>query len=137
MGLSKPQLVALREALERFAEVRVAVMHGSAAESGPFRDVDVALLLGRTPLDGTEGFRIADAVAAAVEAALRIPCDAHVVDDARPAFRYNVTRGVPIVLRDPELWDEFKEHTWNQYLDVQWLHDAYLREVAEHATGRS
>jgi predicted nucleotidyltransferase len=119
------------DAVAPFERVRVAVLHGSAAEEGPFRDVDLALLLGRDSLTAFERYRLEDAIAAAVEDALRIPCDVHIVDEVRPAFRYNVTRGRPVLVRDEELWANFKERTWNEYLDVQWLHDAYLRELAD------
>lgn len=131
MGLTTTQHQTLIAAVEPFDVVRVAVLYGSAAESGPFRDIDLALLLGHAALNAAQRYRLTDDIAAAVEDVLRIPCDVHVVDDARPAFRYNVTLGQPLLVRDHELWADFKERTWNEYLDVQWLHDAYLRELAD------
>jgi hypothetical protein len=61
---------------------------------------------------------------------LRFPVDVRALNDAPLPFRYNVSRGIPLVVRDWEAWFAFRERTWDEYLDFQPVAMGYLREMA-------
>jgi hypothetical protein len=55
-----------------------------------------------------------------------------VVEDAPSSFRYAVTLGEELFVRDREAWAVFRERTWNEYLDFAPLRNEALRDLARH-----
>ena len=51
---------------------------------------------------------------------------------APPSFRYAVTRGEELFVRDREAWAVFHERTWTEYLDFAPLREEALRDLARH-----
>lgn len=131
-GPTTQELAAICDALDRILgshpEVQAALLYGSAAERRRFSDLDIALIVDRRttlPEGDTE-------LAMAVEDELQLGSDhrveVRVVNDAPPALRYSVTRGVPLVVRSFEALADFKERTWIEYFDFRPVALAYLRE---------
>ena len=58
--------------------------------------------------------------------------DVRVVENAPPSFRYAVTRGEELYVRDRQAQAMFREQTWNEYLDFAPLREEALRDLARH-----
>lgn len=122
----------LRERLAARPEVRFAYLHGSFLGSDRFGDVDVAVSVDRgRPLAPDPTTYELD-LEAALERHVGLPVDVRVVDDAPPGFRYAVTLGEALFVRDREAWAMFRERTWNEYLDFAPLREEALRDLARH-----
>jgi predicted nucleotidyltransferase len=121
---------ALRRALGPRAEISFACLHGSFAAGEPFRDIDVAVWLGpASALGDTGGWRYACALAGALEQATGMPVDVQVLNDAPLGFRYRALRGEPLLVRDPDFFDDLRARTWDDYFDFRPFAQQYLREV--------
>ena len=73
-----------------------------------------------------------EALEGVLEQGLDVPVDVRVLEDAPVSFRYAVTRGETLFVRDPEAWALFRERTWTAYLDFAPLRAEVLRDL----TGR-
>ena len=115
----------LRECLAPIAEVRLAVLFGSAAAgtAGPGSDVDVGLLL--EPYSPT----LRGHVEAALYRAARKPVDTVLLDDAPPLLRFEITRGTLLLEREEGLWTRFKARAWLDWWDWAPVIRQYNREV--------
>ncbi|MDH3675589.1 MAG: nucleotidyltransferase domain-containing protein [Anaerolineae bacterium] len=106
--------------------VTLAYLYGSVAagQSLPMSDVDVALVLCRTPdqpeLSPKERFLLELTVQDALEQhGIRQP-DVRVIDDMPLPFRGQVaTSGVRLYSRDEFARVEFETRTWKEYLDFE------------------
>jgi hypothetical protein len=119
----------LRERLESYPEVRFAYLHGSFLDRERPGDLDVAVSLERMPHDVTS-YELA--LEGALEPGSGLPVDVRVLEAAPLSFQYAVTRGEPLLVRDPEAWASFRERTWSAYLDFAPLREEALRDL----TGR-
>ena len=127
----------LRQVLAGEKHVRFAVLYGSAVEAGeegeridsPFRDLDVAIWLDEELLGPRTSLAWAARVEAALQRAVDHPVDLRILNGAPLPFRYNVSRGNPLLINDKEAWYHFLERTWDEYLDFQPVATAYLREM--------
>jgi uncharacterized protein len=120
----------LRQALNGRAEIRFAVLYGSAAESSQFRDIDVAIDVDRTLMPATADLDYAFSLAAELERLVPYPVDVRIINDAALPFRYNVSRGIALVAPDREAWAIFRERTWDAFFDFEPVARQYLREMA-------
>jgi predicted nucleotidyltransferase len=120
---------ALRRELQGRPEVVLALLHGSFATGGPYRDVDVAISLGPGRPSRGERFRYALDLSVDLRLRLGCPVDVRVLDDAPLAFRYHALGGRPLVVRDESLLDELRARTWDEYLDFKPFARRYLREA--------
>jgi predicted nucleotidyltransferase len=111
-------------------EVRFAILYGSAAEGGTFRDLDIGVFVDRARVSAQADLDYAFALADELAAIVPFPMDVRVINDAPLPFRYNVSRGVPLGVRDEECFFTFLERTWDEYLDFQPIALQYLREMA-------
>lgn len=116
----------LRRRLEALPEVVAGFLHGSFLEGERARDLDVALLLARTPEE--PDCYVVD-LAADLSLELGRAVDVRVLNGASPAFRYRALQGRPVMERDSERVAEFRARTWDEYFDFQPFARAYLREV--------
>ncbi len=122
-------LARMARELEGVPGLVAAVLYGSAAEGLPFRDLDVALIVDREVCPQERDWDLENALADRLSPLVPIPVDIHVVNDAPLALRYNVTRGRPFWVSDPERYADFVEQSWDLYLDFAPVSRRYLEEV--------
>jgi predicted nucleotidyltransferase len=120
---------ALRRALEPRPEIAFACLHGSFAAGEAFRDLDVAVWVESAALGDSGGRQYALSLAADLEQATGMPVDVQVLNDAPLGFRYRALRGAPLLVRDPDFFDDLRARTWDDYFDFRPFARQYLREV--------
>ena len=108
---------ALRRQLEGRPEVVFAVLHGSFATEGPYRDVDVAVWVVPSARPDTGWHRYAIRLAAELTVALNTTVDVQVLNEAPLAFRYHALNGRLVLARDEEFFHSLRERTWDDYFD--------------------
>jgi predicted nucleotidyltransferase len=111
-------------------EIKFAILYGSAAEGRTFRDLDIAVWVERARLPVSAEFDSAFALADELESVVAHRVDVRVINDAPLAFRYNVSRGIPLLVNDDAAFTHFLERTWDEFLDFQPLAMQYLRDLA-------
>jgi predicted nucleotidyltransferase len=119
----------LRSVLVTHPEIVFAVLYGSAAEGDRFNDVDVALLVDRQALPQAQDLDFIFQLADSLENHLSVPVDVRILNEAPLPYRYNVSKGKPLLVRDKERWYTFLERTWDEYLDFQPVAMQYIREM--------
>ena len=130
----------LKEILAQEEQIYFAVLYGSAAASTPdregeasrerhFHDLDVAIWVDEEVLGPRKWLAWAARLEAKLQRAVDYPVDLRILNDASLPFRYNVSRGIPLLINDKETWYHFLERTWDEYLDFQPVAMAYLREM--------
>jgi predicted nucleotidyltransferase len=112
-------------------EILFAILYGSAAEGGEFRDVDVAIWVDRAVVPANRELAFAFGLADELERVTGYPVDVRVINDAPLPCRYNVSRGQKLVARDEEAYYTFLERTRSAWWDFEPVARAYLREMAE------
>ena len=110
-------------------EILFAILYGSASEGRTFRDLDVGLYVDRAQVAASDDLDYAFDLADALEAVAPHPADVRVVNDAPLGFRYNVSRGIPLVVHDAETYARFLERTWDEYLDFEPVARRFLKEM--------
>ena len=115
-------------ALRVHQEIMFAYVHGSFVE-GPFHDMDVAVYLAPAAVvqDRLRGYE--SDLASELERQVRMPVDVRLLNDAPLSFRYHVLKGRPLMVKDPDVLDEFRARTWDDYLDFAPFARRYLQEV--------
>ena len=119
----------LKDLLQGRTEVLLALLHGSFMTGGPFRDVDIALLLDSSSI-GREGFReyeLEQGVRWSLD--LGMPIDVRLLNDAPVTFRYHALKGTVLLVRDMNVLEELRARTWDDYFDFAPFARRYLREV--------
>jgi predicted nucleotidyltransferase len=111
-------------------EIRFAILYGSAAEGGAFRDLDIGVFMDRTQVSADADLDYAFAVADELSGLVPFPVDVRVINDAPLPFRYNVSRGIPLTGREEEDLYTFLERTWDECLDFKPILLEYLRDLA-------
>jgi predicted nucleotidyltransferase len=120
---------ALVLCLQNRPEILFAILYGSAAEGLPFRDLDIGLFVDRVSVPASVDLDYAFALADELEQVVPHPVDVRVINDAPLPFRYNVSRGIPLVVNDKEVFTRFLEQTWDEFLDFQPVAIQYLKEL--------
>jgi predicted nucleotidyltransferase len=121
---------AIQHGLHGIPGICFAILYGSAADSESFRDVDVGIWIDRTVLPPAQDLDFAFDLAAKLEKLIPFPVDVRVINDAPLAFRYNVSKGIPLIVHDEEQFARFLERTWDEYLDFEPVAMQYIREMA-------
>ncbi len=119
----------LQDLLQGRSEILFALLHGSFLTDVSFRDVDLALsidpgAIGSETLRGYEvdlGIRFS--------AAVGMPVDVRVLNDAPVAFRYHALKGKALLVRETDFLDEFRARTWDDYCDFAPFARRYLRKA--------
>lgn len=110
-------------------EILFALLYGSTAEGGPFKDLDVGLFVDRTYVPASADLDYIFELANELENVVPYPVDVCVINDAPLPFRYNVSQGVVLVANDRAVLAHFLERTWDEFLDFQPVAVQYLREL--------
>jgi predicted nucleotidyltransferase len=108
---------AIRHALQSNPGLCFAILYGSAAREGAFGDVDIALFVDRQTIRSEADFEFCFALERRLRRVLPFPVDVRVVNDASLGFCYNVSKGVPLLVNDVDMYTQFLEYTWDRYLD--------------------
>jgi len=120
---------ALALCLQDRPEILFAILYGSAAEGRPFQDLDIGLFVDRASVPVSVELDYAFALADELERVAPHPVDVRVINDAPLPFRYNVSRGIPLLVHDKEVFARFLERTWDEFLDFQPVAMQYLKEL--------
>jgi predicted nucleotidyltransferase len=110
-------------------EVVFALLHGSFASGGAFRDIDIAVWVDRTLVDQRDDTRYVLDLGAALTVELGVAVDVQILNDAPVEFRHHALAGIPLLSRDPELFADVRERTWDEYFDFLPFARQYLRDV--------
>jgi predicted nucleotidyltransferase len=129
LKLSSKTKDALALCLPDRPEILFAILYGSAAEGLPFRDLDIGLFVDRVSVPASAELDYAFALADELEQVASHPVDVRVINDAPLPFRYNVSRGIPLMVNDKEVFARFLERTWDEFLDFQPVAMQYLKEL--------
>ncbi len=128
MGLNLEIQRKITHILQHRTEIRFAFLYGSAAEDRPFRDVDIALFVDRATVLPENDWDYACDVADELEKVVPYPVDVRVINHAPLSFRYQVSRGTPLFVRDRPALFCFLERTWDLFFDFQPTAMQYLKE---------
>lgn len=120
---------SLKDYLSGRKEIIFALLYGSAVEDAPFHDLDVGLLVDRERIAGAADLDYSLAMAEALTRQAGFPTDVRVINDAPLGFRYNVSRGEPLMVNDEEALAEFRERTWDEFFDFAPVGHLYLKEL--------
>jgi predicted nucleotidyltransferase len=129
LKLSSKTKDALALCLPDRPEILFAILYGSAAEGLPFRDLDIGLFVDRVSVPASAELDYAFALADELEQVASHPVDVRVINDAPLPFRYNVSRGILLMVNDKEVFARFLERTWDEFLDFQPVAMQYLKEL--------
>lgn len=117
--------------LKAFPEILFAVLYGSAVEGMTFRDLDLALWVDRSRLPSEGDLEFEFRVESQMRQCLPFVVDVRVVNDAPLSFRYHVSRGIPLLVRDEDAFTTFQERTWDDYFDFRPISFAYLKDMKD------
>jgi len=95
----------LRKELERGPGVRFAYLYGSLLESNRVHDVDIGLFLDDAAV--LQKVTIANRLSTTLTAAVGLPVDVRVLNEAPISFLYHVLRGQLFFCRDEAFFDGY------------------------------
>jgi predicted nucleotidyltransferase len=110
-------------------EILFTLLYGSATEGESFRDLDIGIFVDRASVPATLDLDYAFMLADELERVVPLPVDVRVINDAPLIFRYNVSKGIPLVVNDSDAYYFFLERTWDEFLDFQPVAMQYLKEM--------
>jgi uncharacterized protein len=125
----------LQQSLQPIPGLCFAMLYGSAVDSEHFRDLDVGLWVDREIVSKAQELAFGFDLAAKLEKVLSFPVDVRVINNAPLAFRYNVSKGIPLLINDEDRFTHFLERTWDEYLDFAPVAMQYLQELASDNPG--
>jgi predicted nucleotidyltransferase len=120
---------ALVRCLRNRPEIHFAILYGSAAEGRSFRDLDIGLWVDRASVPVLSELDYSFALADELEQVAPCAVDVRVINDAPLPFRYNVSKGIPLVINHKEAFYHFLERTWDDFLDFEPVAMQYLRDL--------
>ena len=111
-------------------EILFAVLFGSAAEGPEFHDLDVAVYVDRNFVSPEDDLVYETRLSDELSVAGGTSVDARIVNETPVGFRYNVSRGKPLVVRDERCYVAFLSRTWSEFPDFHRFAMGYLRDQA-------
>jgi hypothetical protein len=117
------------EVLASHSEVVFAYLHGSFVNEVTFRDLDVAVYVKPQSINSEALRGYESNLVTELQDKVKMPVDIRVLNDAPLAFRYHAIRGRLLMVRDPELLDEYRARIWDDYFDFVPFARQYLREA--------
>lgn len=109
-------LVKLRGELEQTSGLRFAYVYGSVLEADRVHDVDVGIFLTDTVV--AQQTDMVDALTVTLSAAVGLPVDVRVLNEAPLSFLYHVLRGRLLLCRDETFLTDMLEDVARRYLDL-------------------
>ncbi len=109
-------LVKLRIELEKASRLRFAYVYGSVLESDKVHDVDIGICLDDTAV--AQQTDMVDTLSVKLSAAVGVPVDVRVLNDAPLSFLYHVLRGRLLLCRDETFLTNMLEDVARRYLDL-------------------
>ena len=106
----------LREELASVPGVRFAYLYGSILESDRIHDVDVGLFFNEVA--AAHPSSLLDHLSMTLRAAVPVPIDLRVLNDAPLSFLYHVLQGQLLCCRDEALLTNLMEDVAQRYLDL-------------------
>ena len=117
---------AVGRVLAGWENLDFALGFGSFFEGLPYRDLDVAL-------HSRDGRRLDEetltAIGRACERAVGVPVDVVDLVAAPLPLRFWASRGIPLLVRNPERLADWKERTWLAYWDMAWTYRQQWRDL--------
>jgi hypothetical protein len=108
----------LGQILSQRKEVGFACIHGSFLEPAVgFRDIDVGIWADPSSVPPERALDYEGELSAWLEHYLLYPVDVKVLNYTSLGFRYAASGGTLLFARDIDLWYQFRERTWIEYLD--------------------
>ncbi len=106
----------LRDELERVPGVRFTYLYGSLLESDRIHDVDVGLFLDE--ITAAHNTSLLDHLSMTLRAAVNVPVDVRILNDAPLSFLYHALRGRLLSCRDEAFLTDLMEDVARRYLDL-------------------
>lgn len=106
-----------------------AILYGSAADSQHYRDLDIAIYVDPAAIKQEAENDYALELSETLTRQIQFPVDVRVVNHSPLGFRYNVTLGKTLYVRDAISLADFRENTWNYWFDFKPIAMQYLREM--------
>ena len=117
-------------------EITFACVHGSFLDPEiGFRDIDVAVWVDASTRVIDRAMDYEWELSSWLEREIPHPIDAKVLNCASLGFRYAASGGTLIWATDPVLWYDFREKTWEEYLDFAPLARLILQDLLNSPTG--
>ena len=117
-------------------EIAFACVHGSFLDQDlGFRDIDVAVWvdLPAHPMPATLDYEWE--LSGWLGKSIPHPIDAKVLNDSTLGFRHAASGGTLICTKNPDLWYDFREKTWVEYLDFAPLARLMLKDLLNSPAG--
>lgn len=117
-------------------EITFACVHGSFLDPElGFRDIDVAVWVDASVQDKEAALEYEWELSSWLERAIPHPIDAKVLNYSTLGFRHAASGGRLIWARDPVLWYDFREKTWEEYLDFAPFARLILQDLLNSPAG--
>ena len=117
-------------------EITFACVHGSFLDPElGFRDIDVAVWVDASAQDMEATLEYEWRLSSWLERNIPHPIDAKVLNHSSLGFRHAASGGALIWAKDPVLWYDFREKTWEEYLDFAPLARLILQDLLNPSTG--
>ena len=118
----------IKNFLQNCTQISFAFMHGSFLDNMPFRDIDIAVFYNNTiaPRDRVD-FSLD--IGAELTYMLHLPVDVHALNQAKPGFCYEVTKGIPLVSKNEEEMFDFIENNWRIYWDYKPVFEQNMQDI--------
>lgn len=104
--------------LDNIPSIKFAYLHGSFLGDLPCHDIDIAIYYDPDLTPG-EQLDLSLTISAELSFKLKLPVDAHVLNETSLAFAYEVTKGMVIISHDEQARLNFLENTWINYFDFE------------------
>lgn len=120
----------LGQLLSQREEVGFACIHGSFLESAiGFRDIDVGVWADSSSVPRGQVLNYEWELSDWLERHVPYPIDVKVLNYTSLGFRYAASGGTLIFAREADLWFQFRERTWVEYLDFAPLSRQMLTDL--------
>lgn len=115
--------------LSQRKEIVFALLYGSALDSFDFRDIDLGIYIDRGLFSPATDFDYAQELSDLLSRMIHFPADVHVINDAPPGFRYNVSKGKALLVNNFETLAHFRERAWDEWFDFEPVARLYLKDI--------
>ncbi len=99
-------------------EIRFASLHGSFNDPHlGFRDIDIGVWVNPAQVPKHKILNYEFKLDTVLERLVHYPVDVKVLNYTSIGFKHAVSGGLLLTAKDIEEWYDFRERTWNEYLD--------------------